>query len=211
MTAGSPSCGKCGRTRGAYKRRGNTAPHAQNYHTGIALVTIVAVTTWAPSWLQQPGGGQDHLAATAVFRPAFCPAGRAALQVSVGSWRAHLCPRWSHRTVARQTTWNRRVAMMLPSAPHATHSGSTHGSSGVLHGKRMSMTKLPQLTDCLSFLLPQAPSYAGRRQSHPPTHAHYGSAQHSGAMPTTPCLDAPPTDIAPRCPVRTQHLCRADS
>jgi len=111
---------------------------------------------------------------------------------------------------ARQT-WNRRVAMMLPSAPHATHSGSTHGSSGVLHGKRMSMTKLPQLTDCLSFLLPQAPSYAGRRQSHPPTHAHYGSAQHSGAMPTTPCLDAPPTDIAPRCPVRTQHLCRADS
>ena len=179
------------------KRRGNTAPHAQNYHTGIALVTIVAVTTWAPSWLQQPGGGQDHLAATAVFRPAFCPAGRAALQVSVGSWRAHLCPRWSHRTVDRQTTWNRRVAMMLSSAPHATHSGSTHGSSEVLHGKRMSMTKLPQLPDCLSPLLPQAPSYAGRRQSHPPTHAHYGSAQHSGAMPTTPRLDAPPTDIAP--------------
>ena len=178
------------------KRRGNTAPHAQNYHTGIALVTIVAVTTWAPSWLQQPGG-QDHLAATAVLRPAFCPAGRAALQVSVGSWRAHLCPRRSRRTVDRQTTWNRRVAMMLPSAPHATHSCSTHGSSEVLHGKRMSMTKLPQLPDCLSPLLPQAPSYAGRRQSHPPTHAHYGSAQHSGAMPTTPRLDAPPTDIAP--------------
>ena len=99
-------------------------------------------------------------------------------------------------STARQT-WNRRVAMMLPSTPPATHSGSTHGSSEVLHGKRMSMTKLPQLTDCLSFLLPQAPSYAGRRQSHPPTHAHYGSAQHSGAMPTTPRLDAPPTDIAP--------------
>lgn len=178
------------------KRRGNTAPHAQNYHTGIALVTIVAVTTWAPSWLQQPGG-QDHLAATAVLRPAFCPAGRAALQVSVGSWRAHLCPRRSRRTVDRQTTWNRRVAMMLPSTPPATHSGSTHGSSEVLHGKRMSMTKLPQLPDCLNPLLPQAPSYAGRRQSHPPTHAHYGSAQHSGAMPTTPRLDAPPTDIAP--------------
>ena len=66
------------------KRRGSTAPHAQNYHTDIALVTIVAVTTWAPSWLQQPGGGQAHLAATAVLRPAFCPAGRAALQASVG-------------------------------------------------------------------------------------------------------------------------------
>ena len=184
------------------KRRGNTAPHAQNYHTGIALVTIVAVTTWAPSWLQQPGGGQDHLAATAVFRPAFCPAGRAALQVSVGSWRAHLCPRWSHRTVARQTTWNRRVAMMLPSAPHATHSCSTHGSSEVLHGKRMSMTKLPQLPDCLSPLLPQAPSYAGRRQSHPPTHAHYGSAQHSGchADGTAPrCSPRPTSPPVPSC------------
>ena len=179
------------------KRRGSTAPHAQNYHTGIALVTIVAVTTWAPSWLQQPGGGQDHLAATAVLRPVFCPAGRAALQVSVGSWRAYLCPRRSRRTVDRQTTWNRRVAMMLPSTPPATHSGSTHGSPEALHGKRMPMTKLPQLPDCLSPLLPQAPSYAGRRQSHPPTHAHYGSAQHSGAMPTTPRLDAPPTDIAP--------------
>ncbi|MEA5647303.1 MAG: hypothetical protein R5N60_07715, partial [Cutibacterium granulosum] len=74
------------------KRRGNTAPHAQNYHTGIALVTIVAVTTWAPSWLQQPGGGQDHLAATAVLRPAFCPAGRAALQASVWSWHDHPQP-----------------------------------------------------------------------------------------------------------------------
>ena len=188
------------------KRRGNTAPHAQNYHTGIALVTIVAVTTWAPSWLQQPGGGQDHLAATAVFRPAFCPAGRAALQVSVGSWRAHLCPRWSHRTVARQTTWNRRVAMMLPSTPPATHSGSTHGSPEALHGKRMSMTKLPQLPDCLSFLLPQHDGNLVHLHD-----VHHEITQHSGCHVDDTAPRRSPDRHRPRCPVRTQHLCRADS
>ena len=204
MTAGSPSCGKCGRTRGACKAAWQHSaaraelPHRhrpRHHRCRHDVGTIMASAA-----RRRP----NHLPATAVLRPAFCPAGRAALQVSVGSWRAHLCPRWSHRTVDRQTTWNRRVAMMLPSTLPATHSGSTHGSPEALHRKRMPMTKLPQLPDCLSPLLPQAPSYAGRRQSHPPTHAHYGSAQHSGAMPTTPRLDAPPTDIAPgaRCAPR---------
>ena len=197
MTAGSPSCGKCGRTRGACKAAWQHSaaraelPHRhrpRHHRCRHDVGTIMASAA-----RRRPGSSPRHRS----FAPSFLPSRSGGTAGQCRILAAHLCPRRSRRTVDRQTTWNRRVAMMLPSAPHATHSGSTHGSSGVLHGKRMSMTKLPQLTDCLSFLLPQAPSYAGRRQSHPPTHAHYGSAQHSGAMPTTPRLDAPPTDIAP--------------
>ena len=200
MTAGSPSCGKCGRTRGACKAAWQHSaaraelPHRhrpRHHRCRHDVGTIMASAA-----RRRPGSSRRHRSVA----PSFLPSRSGGTAGQCRTWRAHLCPRWSHRTVARQTTWNRRVAMMLPSAPHATHSCSTHGSSEVLHGKRMSMTKLPQLPDCLSPLLPQAPSYAGRRQSHPPTHAHYGSAQHSGCHADGTAPRCSPDRHHPRCP-----------
>ena len=108
-------------------------------------------------------------------------------------------------STARQT-WNRRVAMMLPSTPPATHSGSTHGSSEALHGKRMPMMKLPQLTDRLSFLLPQHDGNLVHLHD-----VHHEIAQHSGCHADDTAPRRSPDRHRPRCPVRTQHLCRADS
>ena len=155
VTAGSPSCGKCGRTRGACKAAWQHSaaraelPHRhrpRHHRCRHDVGTIMASAA-----RRRPGSSRRHRSVA----PSFLPSRSGGTAGQCRTWRAHLCPRWSHRTVARQTTWNRRVAMMLPSAPHATHSGSTHGSSGILHGKRMPMTKLPQLSDCLSSLLPR--------------------------------------------------------
>ena len=206
MTAGSPSCGKCGRTRGACKaawqhsaaraelpHRHRPRHHRCRHDVGTIMASAVR---------RRPGSSRRHRSFESSFLPS--RSGGTAGQCRILA-RPPL-PASGRRTVDRQTTWNRRVAMMLPSTPPATHSGSTHGSPEVLHGKRMSMTKFPQLTDCLSFLLPQHDGNLVHLHD-----VHHEIAQHSGCHADDTAPRRSPDRHRPRCPVRTQHLCRADS
>lgn len=163
VTAGSPSCGKYGRTRGACKAAWQHSaaraelPHRhrpRHHRCRHDVGTIMASAA-----RRRPGSSRRHRS----FAPSFLPSrsGGTAGQRLVLTRPPSALVGATKLSTARQT-WNRRVAMMLPSTPHATHGGSTHGSSGVLHRKRMPCRRhraktLPRPTS------PQVPSYAPRR------------------------------------------------
>lgn len=203
---GSPSCGKCGRTRGACKAAWQHSaaraelPHRhrpRHHRCRHDVGTIMASAA-----RRRPGSSRRHRS----FPPSFLP--------SRSGGTAGQC-----RILARPPLPSLEPQNCCPPDNLESTCGNDVAIGPTCHpqlqhpwilGSSPRKTDVHDETSAASRLLEPPPTQDDGNliHLHMPTTAVHSTVD---AMLTAPHQDAPPTDITPGAQLRTQHLCRADS